>query len=110
MTLGTYQHLAMFRQDIHFIWADHFSGTELNTNNWFIGMRNPDSGDVIPGADNPNNGSGDYLLNDKYVGYVTEEDSFVQDGSLILRNQKRSYSGKPFARFRLHFRLGYLHA
>ena len=76
-----------------FIWADHFSGTELNTNNWFIGMRNPDSGDVIPGADNPNNGSGDYLLNDKYIGYVTEEDSFVQDGSLILRNQKRSYSG-----------------
>ena len=47
-------------------------------------MKNPDSGDLIPGA------NGDYLLKDAYSGYVTEEDSFVQDGSLILRNQKRS--------------------
>ena len=84
--------------DYSFVWGDHFSGTELNTNNWFIGMKNPDSGDVIPGADNPNNGGGDFLLNNKYDGYVTQEDSFVQDGSLILRNQKRSYSGLSPAR------------
>ena len=73
--------------DYSFVWGDHFQGSELNTENWFIGMRNPDSGDLIPGA------NGDYLLKDAYSGYVTEEDSFVQNGSLILRNQKRSYTG-----------------
>ena len=70
-----------------FIWGDHFQGNELNSDNWFVGMKNPDSGDLIPGA------NGDYLLKDAYSGYVTEEDSFVQNGALILRNQKRSYTG-----------------
>ena len=70
-----------------FIWGDHFQGNELNSDNWFVGMKNPDSGDLIPGA------NGDYLLKDAYSGYVTDEDSFVQNGSLILRNQKRSYAG-----------------
>lgn len=70
-----------------YFWGDHFGDTVLDTNKWFVGMRDPVSGDLIPGAD------GDYLLNNKYAGYVTEEDSFVKEGSLILRNQKRNYSG-----------------
>ena len=70
-----------------FVWADHFEGSELNEAHWFVGMRDPDTDDMIAGAD------GDYLLNKKYAGYVTKEDSFVQNGSLILRNQKRVYSG-----------------
>ena len=44
--------------------------------------RRPDSGPA-----------GDYLLNSKYAGYVTAEDSFAEEGSLVLRNQKRSHSG-----------------
>ena len=70
-----------------YVWGDLFNGTELDSTNWFVGMRDPTSGDLIPGA------AGDYLLNNKYSGYVTEEDSFVFDGSLILRNQQRSYTG-----------------
>lgn len=68
-------------------WGDNFTGNELNSNLWFVGMRDPVTGDLIPGAD------GDYLLSNKYSGYVTEEDSYVENGSLILRNQKRNYTG-----------------
>ena len=97
-----------------FVWADHFDGSVLNEANWFVGMRDPDTGDTIAGAD------GDYLLNKKYAGYVTKEDSFVQEGSLILRNQKRSYAGdSPVGAFeytsgwvmsmhRVHFNKGYM--
>ena len=97
-----------------FVWADHFEGSELNEAYWFVGMRDPDTDDMIAGAD------GDYLLNKKYAGYVTKEDSFVQDGSLILRNQKRVYSGdSPVGTFeytsgwvmsmhRVHFNKGYM--
>ena len=70
-----------------YVWGDLFNADELDATNWFVGMRDPDTGDLVPGA------GGDYLLNNKYSGYVTEEDSFVEDGSLILRNQKRSYTG-----------------
>jgi beta-glucanase (GH16 family) len=70
-----------------FVWGDHFGNNTLDPDKWFVGMRDPISGDLIPGAD------GDYLLNNKYAGYVTEEDSFVEEGSLILQNQKRSYTG-----------------
>lgn len=97
-----------------FVWADHFEGSELNEAHWFVGMRDPDTDDMIAGAD------GDYLLNKKYAGYVTKEDSFVQNGSLILRNQKRVYSGdSPVGTFeytsgwvmsmhRVHFNKGYM--
>lgn len=70
-----------------YVWGDRFSGNSLDGDKWFVGMRDPNTGDMIPGAD------GDYLLNNKYAGYVTEEDSFLEDGSLILQNQKRSYTG-----------------
>ena len=70
-----------------YVWGDRFGGNELDATKWFVGMRDPDTGDLVPGA------NGDYLLNDKYSGYVTEEDSYVEDGLLILQNQKRSYTG-----------------
>jgi beta-glucanase (GH16 family) len=70
-----------------FVWGDHFGGNTLDPDKWFVGMRDPVTGDLIPGAD------GDDLLNTKYAGYVTAEDSFVEEGSLILRNQKRTYAG-----------------
>jgi arylsulfatase A-like enzyme/beta-glucanase (GH16 family) len=70
-----------------YVWGDRFGGNALDSDKWFVGMRDPDSGDLVPGA------KGDYLLNTKYAGYVTEEDSYVESGSLVLQNQKRSYTG-----------------
>ena len=29
------------------VWADHFEGTELNESHWFVGMRDPDTEDMI---------------------------------------------------------------
>ncbi len=81
-----------------FVWGDHFGATTLDPEKWFVGMRDPVSGDINAGAANPNNGGGDWLLNDGYAGYVTVEDSFVEEGSLILRNQKRTYEGTSPAR------------
>lgn len=70
------------------VWEDHFTDESINTNYWTVGtLRDPNSGDIVPGAD------GDHLLKDKYSGYVTVEDSYIEDGALVLRNQKRSYTG-----------------
>ena len=69
-------------------WEDHFDGTEINTAHWTVGsLRDPETGDIVPGAD------GDHLLKTKYSGYVTIEDSYLEDGALVLRNQKRSFTG-----------------
>ena len=46
------------------------------------------TGDLVPGAD------GDHLLNTKNAAYITEEDTYIEDGALILRNQKRPYHGE----------------
>jgi hypothetical protein len=96
-------------------WGDQFSGSVIDTGKWVVAsLRDPVTGDLVPGAD------GDHLLNDKYSGYVTEEDSYVEEGSLILLNQKRSYTGtSPAASYdytsgwimsmhRGHFNKGYL--
>ena len=68
----------------------------------------------MPGA------AGDHLLGWQYDGYITEEDTFVEDGALVLRNQKRSYEGEsPEGQFdytsgwvmsmhRVHFNKGYV--
>ncbi|MHC4068578.1 MAG: glycoside hydrolase family 16 protein [Planctomycetota bacterium] len=69
------------------IWEDTFDGTSLDTSNWTIGLRDPGTGDLVPGA------HGDYLLNTGYAGYNTAEDVWVSGGSLYLQNQKRSYTG-----------------
>ena len=67
-------------------WEDDFEGAEINTTNWVVAsLRDPVSGDHL--------GTGDHLLGYQYAGYITEEDTYVEDGSLVLRNQKRSYQG-----------------
>ena len=71
-----------------FIWEDNFDGTTINTNNWVVAsLKDTVSGDMVPGA------VGNHLLNSAYCGYITNEDTYVKNGSLILRNQKRIYQG-----------------
>ena len=70
------------------IWEDNFDGSTINTNNWVVAsLKDPVSGDMVPGA------VGNHLLNSAYCGYITNEDTYIQNGSLILRNQKRIYQG-----------------
>lgn len=70
------------------VWEDQFDGASIDTNNWVVAsLRDPVSGDLVPGA------HGDHLLNTAYAGYITEEDTYVENGSLIVRNQKRAYQG-----------------
>jgi beta-glucanase (GH16 family) len=96
------------------VWEDTFDGTSLDTNNWTIGCKDTATGDMIPGA------IGQYLLNNAYAGYITEEDVWVAGGNLYLQNQKRSYQGtSPSGWFnyttgwitslhKVHFNQGYL--
>lgn len=69
------------------VFEDHFDGTSLDTNTWTIGLKDPASGDLVPGA----HGSG--LLNWKYDGYIAPDDVWVSGGNLVLQNQKRTYQG-----------------
>ena len=74
------------------------------------------TGDIVPGAD------GDHLLKDKMCSYITEEDTYVEDGALVLRNQKRPYEGEsPAGQYdyttgtvismhRVHLNRGYVEA
>ena len=97
------------------IWEDHFDEATMNSANWTSGtLRDLESGDIVPGAD------GDHLLKDKYSGYMTEEDSYIEDKALVLRNQKRSYkgtspagdyeytSGWVMSMHKVHFNKGYV--
>jgi len=97
------------------IWEDHFDEATMNSANWTSGtLRDLESGDIVPGAD------GDHLLKDKYSGYMTEEDSYIEDKALVLRNQKRSYkgtspagdyeytSGWVMSMHKVHFNKGYI--
>jgi beta-glucanase (GH16 family) len=87
-TNGTLKSAAFAPSGYSLIWEDGFDGTTINTNNWVVGtLRDPVSGDLIPGA------IGDHLLGTGYDGYITAEDSYVENGSLVLRNQKRTYQG-----------------
>ncbi|MBR58020.1 MAG: hypothetical protein CMH54_08350 [Myxococcales bacterium] len=71
------------------IWEDNFDGPEINTDHWVVAsLRDPVTGDLVPGA------KGDHLLNYHYAGYITQEDTYIEEGALILRNQKRSYQGQ----------------
>ena len=69
------------------LFEDDFDGTTLDTSKWTIGYHDPDTGDVVPGAVDQ------FLLNNNYAGYITEEDVQVNNGSLHLLNQKRRYRG-----------------
>jgi beta-glucanase (GH16 family) len=66
-------------------WQDDFD--QLNPEFWTIGLRDTATGDLVPGA------HGRYLLNDNYDAYFTEEDVFIEDGHLVLQNQKRNVQG-----------------
>ncbi len=73
-----------------YLYCDNFD--RFNEHVWSRGLQ-----DDTPGSDkgliwNKNTG-GAHLLNDKYAGYITDEDSYVEDGVLHLRNQKRNYAG-----------------
>ena len=70
------------------VWEDNFDQPSLNTNNWTIGLRDPATGDLVPGA------QGDFLLNSGYEGYITPEDVVVANGILSLLNQKRTVQGQ----------------
>ncbi|MHC4530576.1 MAG: glycoside hydrolase family 16 protein [Planctomycetota bacterium] len=96
------------------VWEDTFDGTSLDTSNWTIGCKDPESGDLIAGA------QGAYLLNTHYAGYITADDVWVSDGSLYLQNQKRNYTGTGpagtyeyttgwiMSMHKVHFNRGYL--
>lgn len=66
-------------------WEDDFD--TFNEENWTIGLRDQETGDLVPGA------HGDFLLNDSYDAYFTQEDVYIGEGSLILRNQRRPFRG-----------------
>ena len=66
-------------------WEDQFHS--LNRDSWTIGLKDSISGDMVPGA------HGQYLLNDNYDAYFTEDDVYIENGNLILRNQKRDIQG-----------------
>ncbi|MHC4245102.1 MAG: glycoside hydrolase family 16 protein, partial [Planctomycetota bacterium] len=96
------------------VWEDTFSTGSLDADNWTIGLRDPGTGHLVPGA------FGRYFHNDSYAGYITEEDVWVSGGSLYLQNQKRSYvgtdpagtydytSGFIMSMHKVHFNKGYL--
>ena len=70
------------------VWEDNFDSIAINTDNWVVAsLKDPVSGDWVPGA------AGEHLLNTSYAGYITEEDTYIEDSCLVLRNQKRSYEG-----------------
>ena len=77
------------------VWEDHFDSTEINTNNWVIGsLVDPISSDTIPGA------RGAHLLNYKYAGYITEDNCYIENGALVLRNKEEQVSGNnPWGQF-----------
>lgn len=95
-------------------WKDTFDGPVLNPENWTMGLRDPASNDLVPGA------RGRYLLNSAYAGYITEEDVVVSNGSLNLLNRKHEHKGTdPAGTFnftsgwvmsmhKVHFNKGYI--
>lgn len=72
-------------ENFRLIWQDDFS--TFNEKTWTIGLKDPATGDFVPGA------HGQFLLNDNYDAYFTGEDVYLEDGVLVLRNQKRTFQG-----------------
>ena len=67
------------------VWEDQFDAATINKENWISGTLRGPTGDLVPGA------AGDHLLNAQYAGYVTAEDSYIDDGALMLRNVKDAW-------------------
>ena len=58
------------------VWADEFSGTTLDADNWI----------AADGASNVN----------RELQYYTPSDVYLEDGSLVLRSQRRSMGGRAY--------------
>ena len=86
------------------VWEDQFDSTDINTNNWVVGsLVDPITSDTIPGA------RGAHLLNYKYAGYITEENCYIENGALVLRNKEEQVSGNnPWGQF--NFTSGWVHS
>ena len=67
------------------IWRDDFDFFDDSI--WTVGLEDTATGDRVPAQ------GGRFLLNNRYSGYITEEDSYVEDGALYLLNQKRDIVG-----------------
>ena len=70
--------------DWELVWADEFNGSSINSSNWSWGQ--------LPW--------GGQHHNDEYSSYITSADSYLEDGSLILRCRKASgdeFGGYPYS-------------
>ncbi|GIR58116.1 MAG: hypothetical protein CM15mP65_06970 [Crocinitomicaceae bacterium] len=63
----------------------------FNSNHWSKGLTN-DIDDQIRMIWNQHTG-GRHLLNDNYAGYITDQNTFVENGQLILQNKKETIQG-----------------
>ena len=72
------------------LYRDDFDS--FNSAVWSRGLED-DTPDSDKGLIWNRNTGGAHLLNDNYAGYITDEDSYVEEGSLYLRNQERGYIG-----------------
>ena len=70
-------------------WADEFSGTALNTNNWSY-----DIGDGCPSICGWGNNELQYYTN-------SPDNVFVQDGCLIIESKKQTIGGKEYSSGRI---------
>lgn len=63
----------------------------FDSTHWSKGLKN-DINDQIRMMWNQNTG-GEHLLNDNYAGYIIDENTFVQNGYLFLKNEKENIQG-----------------
>jgi len=70
-------------------WQDTFSS--FNSQNWSKGLECDNSPAHIKW--NKSTG-GRHLLNNTYCSYITDEDVYIQDGCLMLRNRKKELEGR----------------
>lgn len=82
----------------HLVWGDEFNDTQLDPNKWQWGS--------LPW--------GGQHHNDEYASYITPEDSYLSNGSLILRCRKGNFGGYPYSEGFVHsngrfrYRYGYV--
>ncbi|GAH57318.1 unnamed protein product, partial [marine sediment metagenome] len=67
--------------DWELVWADEFDGASIDPNKWTWGM--------LPW--------GGYWQGGYYKSYTTAEDSYLEDGSVILRSRKGEFGGQPWS-------------
>ena len=80
-------------EDYTLSWEDDFS--TLDSKNWSFGLTSDISDAKL--IWDPNSG-GEFCLNDQYGSYIMEDDVNIEDGNLVLTNQKRDVMGTSPAR------------